>query len=98
MGIACKGFSCGKFREVKFNIIKTEIKDENILDKNSIGNIIRRVPYKENSVFSEADNFEINFPSEATAEEKLLILCSTMLIDYNYFENQSTFKRSAYLF
>ena len=41
---------------------------------------------------------KINFPLEATAEEKLLILGSTLLIDYSFFESQSTYKRSAYLY
>jgi len=99
-GIVCRKFPCGKYSEVRFNIFKGNVKEKkDLLEVNSFGNIIRRIPKNvENSVVTESDNFEINFPPESTAEEKLLILGSTLLIDYRFFESHSTFKRSAYLY
>lgn len=98
-GISCRKSSCGKYSEVKFDIYKANLTDKDVLDENILGNIIRRVPKNvDKSVLSDSDNFEINFPPESTSEEKLLILGSTMLIDYRFFENQSTYKRSAYLY
>ena len=98
-GISSRRFSCGKYAEVNFNIYKGNTSGKDMLEQNTFGNIIRRVPKNvEKSVFSDFDNFEINFPPEATAEEKLLLLGSTLLIDYRFFEHQSTYKRSAYLY
>lgn len=98
-GIACRKFGCGKYSEVKFNIFKGNVREKDMLEENTFGNLIRRVPKNVGkSFFSDSDNFEINFPPEATAEEKLLILGSVLLIDYRFFENQSTYKRSAYLY
>lgn len=38
---------------------------------------------------SDADNFEIVFPPEATAEERLLLIGVVLMIDYEYFEESS---------
>lgn len=78
---------------MKFDIIKNGNKNKQNKENEIVGNIVRRVPDYPRKIYSDADNYEVNFPSEATAEEKLLILGSTLLIDYKYFESGAIVKR-----
>ena len=68
----------GKIGEAFFIIIDPETKEE-------IGSIS-----KQNSVMSEAvndgENFKINFPEKASANDKLLLMALGLMIDYQYFE------------
>jgi hypothetical protein len=38
---------------------------------------------------SDADCFKIAFPSNATPEDKALLVAATILIDYRYFEENN---------
>ena len=38
-------------------------------------------------ITTDADNYEVTFPPNASPEEKLLILGATMMIDYRYYED-----------
>ncbi len=38
---------------------------------------------------SDADNFSINFPIKASLEDRALLLASSLMIDYRYFEHSS---------
>jgi len=37
--------------------------------------------------FTKADSYQINFPQNATPEEKMLLIIDGLMIDYQYFEN-----------
>ena len=35
---------------------------------------------------SDADNFELVFPETATPDEKFMLICCVLMIDYRYYE------------
>ena len=58
-------------------------KDQN----QAIGTIIKKASLKD--FFLACTTFEINFPSTATPDDKMLIISNTLLIDYRMFEKKS---------
>jgi len=96
-GISCRAFTCGAIESVDFPIQNVKLGD-NVID----GEIKRMGrSYDEAVIGSDADCYDIVFPKKATAEEKFLILSSTLLIDFRYFEDteeeeNTTRKRSYY--
>jgi len=84
-GIACRSFLCGAIESVDFPIQNiNKMTGESVLD----GEIKRMGrSYAEAVVGSDTDCFDIIFPKNATPEEKFLILSSTLLIDYRFFED-----------
>jgi hypothetical protein len=83
-GFCCRGNSLGKCYEVDFFIYDAKIK----INKNTrpIG-IIHKYYQGLSELVGDADAYLINFPSQATAYEKLLLIAGTIFIDYNYYEN-----------
>ena len=55
-------------------------------EKNAVGKIVRQKKTIGKSIFTDADNFEINFPETATPYDKLMIIGATLMLDYMYFE------------
>ena len=86
-GFCCRGNSLGKCYEVDFLICD---KKENINKKNikPIG-IIHKYYQGLSELVGDADAYLINFPKNASAYEKLLIIGGTIMIDYNFFEKVS---------
>ena len=86
-GFCCRGNSLGKCYEVDFLICD---KKENINKKNikPIG-IIHKYYQGLSELVGDADAYLINFPKNASAFEKLLIIGGTIMIDYNFFEKVS---------
>ena len=86
-GFFCRGNSLGKCYEVDFLICD---KKENINKKNikPIG-IIHKYYQGLSELVGDADAYLINFPKNASAFEKLLIIGGTIMIDYNFFEKVS---------
>jgi hypothetical protein len=39
-------------------------------------------------MMSAADNFAVHFPSNATPEDKAMIMCAAMFLDFRYFEEK----------
>lgn len=96
-GISCRAFTCGAIESVDFPIIN--------IDNNGVGIIdgeIKRMgrTYDEAVIGSDADCYDIIFPKNATAEQKFLILATSLLIDFRYFEDteeeESTIRRRSY--
>jgi hypothetical protein len=83
-GDCCQCGICCKCCEALFTIHsanKTEKTEEN-----ADGFIRKRFGgFKE--LISEADNYEVIFPNDATPEEKLLLIAAVLKIDYSYYEN-----------
>jgi hypothetical protein len=78
-GILCK--CC----EALFTIHKAN-KTE-MTEQNADGFIRKRFGgFKE--LVSDADNYEITFPSDATPEDKLLLIGTAIKIDYSYYERK----------
>ena len=53
---------------------------------NAIGEIDKKAA---SSLLSIADNYSIVFPKNATIEEKILLMISAVMIDYQYFEKNA---------
>ena len=67
--------------EVVFNIYR----DVNM--EKPIGNIIKKIAnYGE--LVTRADSYQINFPPDSKPNEKLLLIITGLMIDYQYFEKR----------
>jgi len=42
------------------------------------------------AMVSEADNFSVHFPANATKEDKALIMCAVMFLDFRFFEEKTS--------
>jgi hypothetical protein len=88
-GMCCKNSCCGKCSDVIFDVhnasksIQTQENRDGMIKKKSGG-------IKE--FISDADTFELIFPIDATAEEKLMLIGTVLMIDYRHFEDDSTSK------
>jgi len=81
---------CGKCCETTFNIYTAEKFYENPSYENAEGSIIRKFAGFAQAAFTDADNFVINFPKKASPYDKLMIIGTTLMIDYGYFEDDSS--------
>lgn len=79
------GFMCKKCAETKFDIFSSfnELNSE----RTPVGSIIKKFSGFMKEIFTDADNFEIFFPQDATPEDKLMIIGTTLMIDYRFFED-----------
>jgi hypothetical protein len=76
---------------LEFNI-KTE-NSSNINEQIKVGTIKRRGRDALDSLAgSDADAFDIFFPEKATVDEKLLLICLTLMLDYIFFEGNDDTK------
>jgi hypothetical protein len=82
-GIICRN-SCGKCSEVLFTIHKAG-KSE-MTPENAEGFIKKKFGGLQELV-TDADNFELVFPKDANAEEKLLLIGAVIMIDYRFYED-----------
>ena len=81
-GLICSNNFFGKLSEVIFSIYdpgRAQI----------IGNILKK-PANFSEMVTDADSYQINFPKNATPQEKLLIIALALMIDYQYFETNSS--------
>lgn len=83
-GIMCRN-SCGKCSEVQFPIYPATCTD--FQPQNSIGMIKKTSGDLLKELLTDADNFEVLFPPNASPEEKLLMIGAALMIDYRYFED-----------
>ena len=79
MGLMCRNNIIGKTEEAHFYIY-------NYYDrKKNIGDICKQSC----SSHSISDNFSVKFPNDASSKEKLLIMLTAIMIDYQYFEKNT---------
>ena len=83
-GLLCRN-SCGKCSDTVFNIFPLEC--NNFDSNNAIGTVKKVSGDFMKEYFTEADNYEIKFPPNASPEEKLLMIGATLMIDYRFFED-----------
>lgn len=83
-GLMCKN-SCGFCSDVKLQIYPAS--NTSYEPSNAIGSITKTFAGMLQEMMTDADNYEIRFPPNASAEEKLLIIGATLMIDYRYFED-----------
>ena len=79
-GYICRNNCIGKTEECVFFIYRENDKS------NAIGEINKKAA---SSLLSIADNYSIIFPKNATIEEKVLLMISAVMIDYQYFEKNA---------
>jgi len=80
-----------KLFEVIFHIYTEEKYLNNPIPENSDGIITRKFTSFAQATLTDADIFNIRFPKNATAYDKLMIIGAVLMIDYNYFENNCDF-------
>ena len=81
-GLLCANNFCGKLSEAIFNILQPG-------SRQIIGKISKNcADYSE--LVTDADSYQINFPSTASPSDKLLIMSLGLMIDYQYFETDSS--------
>ena len=76
----CCGSSAEKMAEIEFRI-KSQ--------GQTVG-VMKKLSSTMGEYFSKADSYKITFPNKATAEEKMLLICAGLLIDYQNFEKKET--------
>jgi hypothetical protein len=92
-GLICRN-SCGKCSEVLFQIHKA---DKQVMDVNNTdGHIKRLFSGVVQELVSDADNFELIFPVDATPEDKLLLIGNVLMIDYRYYEDGGSNNNQVY--
>ena len=79
-GFMCRNNCWGKTDECVFFIYDVENKS------NPIGEISKKAA---SSQLSIADNYSVIFPKNATLEQKILLTVAGVMIDYQYFENNT---------
>ena len=87
-GIMCSNNVCGKFSTATFEIFDNQTKTQ-------CGSITKMSAQSFSEVVTDADSYKITFPPQASAQEKLLIIALGLMIDYQYFETDSSEGRSS---
>ena len=81
-GLLCANNFCGKLSEAHFIIV-------NPGDNREVGRITKKAAtYSE--LVTDADSYIIRFPSNATAKDKLSLIALGLMVDYQYFETDSS--------
>lgn len=80
----CCGSSAEKIAEIEFRIKK---------NGQTVG-MMKKLSATMGEYISKADSYKISFPVDATAEEKMLLICAGLLIDYQNFEKNETPKQN----
>lgn len=65
--------------------VNFEIRDEH---GNKLGEFQKRSPGCAKAALSDADNFSLLFPSNASPEERALLTAGLILMDFTYFEEK----------
>jgi hypothetical protein len=78
LGLFLKGWPCDPCQTIDFDIKSPSGETVSHLQKRSQGCF--------KAAISDADNFSVFFPPNATKEEKALIMCSVIFLDFRYFE------------
>ena len=86
-GLLCSRTFCSKMYEVEFNILSPD-------SLNIIGKIVRKSARDCSDLITDADHYSIIFPAKSNSFDKLLLLALGLMIDYQYFENDSSTKRA----
>lgn len=82
-GFCCRG-GCGMFEAITFHIFSGD-KCDSKMTNNAVGRIVKHSMGIQ-SLVSDADNFEVFFPLDATPENKLTLIAAALMIDYQFFE------------
>ena len=81
-GLKCANNICGKFSSVNFEIYDGTL-------TNRVGQICRMAAQSYSEMVTDADSYQLTFPQQASAYDKLLLIALGLMIDYQYFETDS---------
>jgi hypothetical protein len=82
-GLMCRN-SFGRCSSVEFFIHSGNSQD---ISPETRSGFIKKVFTGVQELVTDANNFQIEFPESATPEEKLLLISTTLMIDYRLFED-----------
>jgi hypothetical protein len=82
-GLLCRNNFCGKLSKAVFNIYKT-----NELNR-PVGSIIKKGSSSFSELITSADSYQVNFPLDATPEDKMILIVAGLMIDYQFFEEKA---------
>jgi hypothetical protein len=82
-GFCCRK-SCGKL-----NYVEAQIHNGNE-EGPIVGNIIKRAAQNMMEMIGDADTYDINFPKDATPEEKFTLIMAGLFLDYRYYETNAS--------
>ena len=81
------GFCCRKGCS-KYNKVDCIIREGGINGK-PVGKITKRAAQNLMEIAGDADTYDIDFPSDATPDEKLTLIMAGLFIDYRYYETNA---------
>lgn len=81
-GLICANNICGKFSSANFEIYDGTL-------TNRVGQISRMAAQSYSEMVTDADTYQLTFPQQASAYDKLLLIALGLMIDYQYFETDS---------
>ena len=86
-GFCCRDECCGsqKCSSCEFTIYDEEGKEEK--------GKIKKGHRNGNKVLPDYDQIEVTFPEDASCQNKVLLMCAALVIEYLYFQNFSNLKR-----
>jgi hypothetical protein len=79
IGMHCKG---------PFECCETVDFDLKIPSGDTVAGVQKRSPGCLKAMISDADNFAVHFPAACTKEDKALIMCAVLFLDFRYFEEK----------
>lgn len=80
----CCGSSAEKIAEIEFKIKQ----------QGQVVGAMRKLNASMGEYFSKADSYKIAFPLDANPEEKMLLICAGLMIDYQNFERDATSEKN----
>lgn len=80
LGVCCCGGDFKKIANIRFDI----------KNNGSYVGLIQKLSSSLGEFFTKADSYQIDFPAFATPEEKLLIIICGLMIDYQFFEKDTS--------
>ena len=81
-GLLCANNICGKFSSANFDIYDGTF-------TNKVGQISKMPAQSYSEMVTDADSYQVTFPQQASAHDKLLLIALGLMIDYQYFETDS---------
>ena len=88
-GLMCANNICGKFSSANFDIYDGTL-------TNKVGNISKMPAQSYTEMVTDADSYQVSFPAQASAHDKLLLIALGLMIDYQYFETDSSGDNNGY--
>ena len=82
-GLCCANSFCGKISQADFQVYNS------LSRVNPVG-LISKKPASFSEMVTSADSYQINFPAQATPQDKLLLIVTGLMIDYQYFEESAS--------